>query len=108
MTSIPNDLSALQRAILHTASYADIFDYPLTLPQIHRYLTGLSASLEAVEQALPGVLQPSGAYYSLLGREALASTRQRREQTAAKLWPLAVRFGRWIARLPFVRMVAVT
>lgn len=108
MTSTQHDFSALQRAILHTASYADIFDYPLTLPQIHRYLTGLSAPLEAVEQALPGLLQPCGAYYSLPGREALAATRQRREQTAAKLWPLAVRFGLWIACLPFVRMVAVT
>lgn len=108
MTSTPNDLSALQSAILHTVSYADIFDYPLKTTEIHRYLTGLSAPLEVVEQALPGLLQSCGAYYSLPGREALAAIRQRREGAAARLWPIAVRFGRWIARLPFVRMVAVT
>jgi len=54
MHSSPNsDLSTLDRAILHTVLYADIFDYPLTAPEIHRYLTGLSASLETVESALP-------------------------------------------------------
>ncbi len=108
MTPNPDDLFALHRAILHTATYADIFDYPLTAPEIHRYLTGLPASFETVQNALPGPLQRCDNYYTLLGREAIVAIRQRRQQNAAVLWPLAVRFGASIARLPFVRMVAVT
>ena len=108
MTSSSIDLPTLNRAILHTAIYADIFDYPLTAHEIHRYLTGVSASLEMVENVLPGALRQSGGYYTLPGREIIVSTRQRRQQVAARLWPPALRFGRSIARLPFVRMVAVT
>jgi hypothetical protein len=98
------------RAILNTALYADIFDYPLTLPEIHRYLVGSSASLEAVSESLAGdrFLRKVGRYYTLQGRECIVETRERREQIAAHLWPEAIRYGRMIASLPFVRMVAVT
>ena len=98
----------LHRAILHTATYADIFDYPLTAPEIHRYLTGLPAPLATVEAALPGPLQQHDNYYTLPGRAEIIRTRQRRQQIAARLWPQALRFGVIIARLPFVRMVAIT
>ena len=107
MTFAPNDLSALHQAMLHTVSYADIFDYPLTAAEIHRYL-GLSATLETVQSALPGPLVRSADYYTLPGRAAIVSMRQRRQQIASSLWPHALHYGRLIARLPFVRMVAVT
>lgn len=106
MTSASTD--TLHRAILHTATYADIFDYPLTAAEIHRYLTGIHISLETVQQALPSLLQQHGEYYTLPGRAEIVATRQRRAQIAAALWPRAQHFGVAIARLPFVRMVAVT
>jgi hypothetical protein len=97
-------------AILNTVVYADIFDYPLTLTEIHRYLVGSSASLEAVSGLIisSGFLRKAGRYYTLPGREFIAETRERREQAATRLWPEAIRYGRIIASLPFVRMVAVT
>ena len=107
MTFAPNDLSALHQAMLHTVSYADIFDYPLTAAEIHRYL-GVDATLETVQSALPGPLVRSADYYTLPGRAAIVSMRQRRQQIASALWPHALHYGRLIARLPFVRMVAVT
>lgn len=36
-----NDLLPVEEAIIHTVSYVDIFDYPLTLPEVHRYLIGV-------------------------------------------------------------------
>ena len=36
-------LTPLEYAILATVAYADVFDYPLTLLQLHRYLHSLAA-----------------------------------------------------------------
>ena len=106
--------SRLIHAILHTVAYADIFDYPLTVEEIHRYLTGIRAPLELVYESLqnnnltPALLQRTNQYYTLPGRAGIVMTRQQRERVASRLWPHALRYGRLIAMLPFVRMVAVT
>jgi hypothetical protein len=113
-TRLNPETAPLIRAILNTIVYADIFDYPLTSAQIHRYLTGMRAAPESVSEQLenlgrqPGVLISVGEYYLLSGRENIVDIRKQREQTAARLWPQALRYGRMIAALPFVRMLAVT
>lgn len=104
----------LEHAIAQTLAYGDIFDYAMTAAEIHRYLTGVSAPLSAVRAALEvasapgGWIEREGVYHTLAGRRALAQTRLARSRAAERLWPLAQKFGRHIARLPFVRMVAVT
>jgi hypothetical protein len=104
---------ALERAILRTVAYADIFDYPLQAGEIQRVLIGAAASLKAVrarleEGFLKGRLSWSDGYYTLPGREELGEVRRRRAGVARELWPPARRYGRLIGGLPFVRMVAVT
>lgn len=103
-----------EAAILRTVLYADLFNYPLTASEIHRYLIGEALSLDAVQATLPSsswladrVAQESG-FYMAADRENLAALRQARAAPAARLWHDARRYGRLIARLPFVRMVAVT
>jgi hypothetical protein len=115
VTSEPRpDLSQLEENILITVVYADIFDYPLTSHEIHRYCPAVSTTDEQVTTALmhgglvPDYLEQHGEFYSLSGRGALVSTRQRRERVAARMWPRARRYARWLMRLPFVRMVALT
>jgi hypothetical protein len=100
----------LPNAILHTAAYADVFDYPLSSAEIHHYLTGVRASRDDVEQVLEkdGLLSRAGSWYTLPGREQLAAVRRHRQQIAARMWPQALGYGRLIAGLPFVRMLAVT
>jgi len=105
--------SGLERSILATAAYADIFDTPRTAAEMHRYLVGTQASPEQVSAGLAacaasGRLVQAGDMYCLPGREAIVQTRQRRERAAARLWPRAAWYGRAISGLPFVRMVAVT
>ena len=70
----PNNLS---RAVLCTLAYADIFDYPLTLLEIHRYLTGVSAPVEAVNDVLEGdrFFVRIGDFFTLPGREEIVSIR---------------------------------
>jgi len=102
--------SRLSSAILHTVAYADIFDFPLIAAEIHRYLAGVRASREAVDRRLQEIpaLSRIENCYTLPGRESLVHERRRRERDAGRLWPRALFYGEIIARLPFVRMVAVT
>jgi hypothetical protein len=101
-------------AILCTVAYADVFDYPLTLAEIHRYLVGMATSLDSVSR----VLKPNGwvgrrlghraNYYTLPGSEHLVELRRWRAEVASRMWPEARRYAEAISRLPFVRLVAVT
>ncbi|HSL28801.1 MAG TPA: hypothetical protein VK900_06330 [Anaerolineales bacterium] len=97
-------------SVFHTVAYADVFEYPLTADEVHRYLTATKASIEAVQQALSEDtrIAAAGEYFVLRGREHLVEKRKRRRQIATRLWSKARRYGRIIASLPFVHMVAVT
>ena len=112
--SLEPTLPTVQNAILSTVAYADVFDYPLTLDQVHRYLVKVMAVPSAVRNALyskglvPRRLTCAKGFYCLSGRQAIVQTRLRRAQISARLWPKARRYGLSIASLPFVRMVAIT
>jgi len=97
-------------SVLHTLAYADVFDYPLTAPEVYRYLTSPAATFEEVTSALSDKSRFSqvGEFFTLTGREEIVETRKRRAEVARRLWPKAARYGRVIAQLPFVRMVAIT
>lgn len=107
-------LTPLEAAILRTIAYADVFDYPLTGSEIHRFLIGVPATQTEVFAALQHErlmlhhLEMHGSYYTLPGRASLIPIRTRREESAQALWPAAQHYAAIIARLPFVRMVAVT
>lgn len=107
-------LTDVDTAVLRTVAYADVFDYPLTAAQIHRYLEGVAASPEEVVAALisdrliPNKLICRDNYFMLPHREELLAIRRERKAISRQLWPMALRYGRLIAQLPFTRMVAVT
>jgi hypothetical protein len=104
--------AALDRAIVETVAYADVFDYPLTADEIHRYLIDVPASRGTVRGLLsakaPTGITRTGRYFTLAGREATVETRKRRTGEAINYWRSAVHYGRRMSQLPFVRMVAVT
>ncbi len=109
-----NPKRTLEQAILKTLAYADVFDFALTLEEIHRYLIQVPASCMQVSDALKGRFlesriqgTPDG-YFTLPGREGNAQIRSQRTQATKLLWPQACAYGEKIARLPFVRMVALT
>ena len=97
-------------AILETVAYADIFDHPLTAPEIHRYLTGVVVSFESLNEVLKNTsrLVQSGDHFTLPGREEIIPIREKREARSQKLLPVAIRYGRILGSLPFIRMVALT
>ncbi|HET9907860.1 MAG TPA: hypothetical protein VFQ23_14510 [Anaerolineales bacterium] len=100
----------LSRAILQTVAYSDLFDYPLSAREIHRYLTGIKASLEEVVRALreDGVVGQTDSYFTLHGREEIVRIRMQRVFHSSLLLPSAIAYGRMLGNLPYIRMVALT
>ena len=102
----------LERSILRTVAYSDVFDYPLSHAEVHRYLDATAAATGEVGEALHRLtgtdLCAADDWVALAGREDLFALRQRRRRIAEDLWPAARRWARTISRLPLVRMVSVT
>jgi hypothetical protein len=102
-------------AILSTLLYGDVFNYPMTAAEVHRFLIGLELTPEQVSQALHGSAwlaertERVNGFFAARGRAAeVAAVRERREQASRHLWRVARRYAFWVGHLPFVRMVAVT
>ncbi|HET6822551.1 MAG TPA: hypothetical protein VFH34_07865, partial [Anaerolineales bacterium] len=102
--------AVILQSVFHTLAYADVFDYPLTVPEVYRYLTSTRGTIEEVTRALSdeSLFSQTGGYFTLRGREVIVETRKRRARAAVRLWRKAIRYGRMIASLPFVKMVAIT
>ncbi|CAG0932880.1 hypothetical protein TFLX_02817 [Thermoflexales bacterium] len=105
---------ALERAILRTLLYSDLFDYPLTPEEVAHYLSGVPSTADEVRACLARthnladrVVAIDG-YLALRGREALIARRLVRAASSDRLWQRARRFVRVLRLLPFVRMLAIT
>jgi len=78
----------MEKAILKTLIYGDIFDYPLKLYEIHKWLIGRKITLRQVEKALEK-LRTKGKvirikdYYFLPNRRGLVVKRAVRAQQSA-------------------------
>lgn len=107
-------LGALERAIYSTVAYRDVFDFPVTAGEIHRYLHGRHCGADEVDRALAGgtlcdrLLDTDGEFFALKGRRNLFDIRRSRDAASSRQWLTALRFARFLASLPNVRMVAMT
>lgn len=101
--------SSLERAILETLAYSDVFDYPLTLDELHRYLT-YPATKEEIRNCLDtlALVLSSSDFYFLSHRSVIVNTRLERESASRSTFQRALKYGRFIGSLPFVRMVTMT
>src|SRR4051794_40157773 len=111
-TRCSDDPGAITGGVLAALAYADVFGWPLTADEIHRTLP-----VPATRQQVLDVLHPSVApaaitavddLYVLWGATDRVAERRRRTVVSAELWRQSMRCGGVIARLPFVRMVAVS
>ncbi len=106
--------SSTDEAILRTLLYADVFSFPMTEAEIHHFLIGHSATRGEIRAALdhsPWLAQRIervNGYCAVQGRAGTTEHRHRRDTVSKTLWPVARRYGRIMAHLPFVRMVALT
>lgn len=108
-------MDLIEEAILRTVLYADVFNFPLTITELHHFLIHHeSVPLAVVEKTLRESellrtkLEQHDSYVVPAGRRELLTVRASREAASQRLWPLAGQYGEWLACLPFIRMVALT
>lgn len=103
----------MEKAILKTLVYADIFDYPLKAYEIHKWLIGRQATLRGVEQALIKLLkkrkiQTFKDYYFLKNKKKLVLKRISREKPSAKFL-FKAKFYVWFLKIiPWIKLVGIS
>lgn len=102
-------MSALEHAILSALAYSDIFDHPLTLDELHKFLT-IPAERNDIELCAShmDMVSFNDGYYFLTDRPEIVDIRKQRETDSRKAFRRAMFYGRIMGRLPFIRMAALT
>jgi len=102
--------SNLERAILEALAYSDLFDYPMRLDELHRYLP-IKVGMEQLSEVLDSMnvqVQEKDGFYFFTGRQEIVNIRKQRKERSEMLLPHALRYGWMLGSLPFVRMAAMT
>lgn len=108
-------MNAVEQAIMRTVLYASVFEFALNHEELHRYLISdtpydfatVVVTLEASSH-LESYLHYEAGYVTLRRHPEWIDKRLCREVIAHDLWASAWHYGRWLAHLPFVEMVALT
>lgn len=111
-------MTRIGKLILSSLAYHSIFDYPLTIEEIHSYLiSGEIASLILVRKAAKNLLITKRISLkngfviasSIIHRpSSIAALRLRRQKISAEKMKIAKRASGIISIIPWVKMVAVT
>lgn len=103
----------MEKAILKTLIYADIFDYPLKIWEIHRWLIGKKLSLRQVDKVLNRLLQNGKCqlkqdYYFLPKKERLVSRRKNRQKQSNKYLIKAKYLSQILKIVPWIKLAGVS
>jgi len=108
----------LEKSILATIAYFDIFDYPLTITEIWKWLylekaeensptIGEIWKILENSQLLKSLVQNSRGFYFLKNREGLLTTREERYVLAFKKLKRAKRIAGVLKFIPGIKMIAI-
>jgi hypothetical protein len=101
-------------AVVRTVVYASLFDYPLTLEQLHESLIGVTMTRKELlalydgSAALRAAIEHRDGFFYTAGRGHLVAERRRREARSRAFLARHARLLQWICALPFTRMVALS
>ncbi|MEK7160766.1 MAG: hypothetical protein AAB724_01935, partial [Patescibacteria group bacterium] len=110
-------MNNLARAAAAAAVYYDLLGRPLTALEIFKYqATGMGADLSFAKwrQSLKGIafkadwLKEKAGFYFLSGQESLVVSYRERQKIAQRKWRRLRSVARWLALIPFLRLIAVT
>lgn len=111
----------MDRSILATLAYHDVFEYPLTVEEIWKWLyVHDDADAAGVVRATPadvewavaalsiaGKVDRAGSYVTLPGRSGLVATRMARHVANERKWRRARLVSSWLRVVPFIRFIGV-
>ncbi len=103
----------MEKAILKTLIYADIFDYPLNTYELHKWLINKKLTLRQIEKIvnrlrLESLIQVKGKYYFLPKREKLVGIRNRREKQS-KIYLRKVKLvSQFLKLVPWIKLVGIS
>ncbi|MDD3284271.1 MAG: hypothetical protein PHZ07_01625 [Patescibacteria group bacterium] len=107
------NLEKLERAIVRTIFYYDIFDYPLTSFELWTWLLDYKCSLYDVENCLSNsanifrYIESKDSFYFIKGRRDIIKIRKDHRDFSIIKWKKALKIVNRIKFLPFVKMVAL-
>lgn len=102
--------NSLKEAILKTLVYSDIFDYPLTKEEIHKFLTGKKTKQKSINEILDKTVEISknGKFFCLKGRESIFRKRKEREKESKEKLRENIKLIKLLRFLPFIKFVGIS
>ncbi len=112
----------MQKQLLQTLVYADIFDYPLSLLELERFLIGrrgigaktapktlleILSDIKHLPTGKAGV-DTDGELYFLKGREKIVGLRKKREEWSKEKWRIARKAAEKLKWFPLIKLIGVT
>lgn len=99
-----------KKNIIKTLCYFDIFDYPLRLFEINRYLVGIKLSRQELIEEIrnTSVIDELNGYYFLLGREKNVTRRIDREKISETKLKKAKSITRILSKIPFIKLIGIS
>lgn len=103
----------MDKAILKTIIYYDIFNFPLKAWEIHKWLIGREASLNQIEKRLQKLIKnskinASKGYYYLPGKSSLVKKRLTKELTSKHHLSTARNISLLFKLIPWVKLVGIS
>jgi hypothetical protein len=111
---IENDHADLEREILRTIAYFDVFSYPLTKKQLHVFLPHLATNELLLEETLHLMIQKKlicsarEYFYSPARTDEIMTVRMENERRASKMLKQARWVSFFLKQVPFVRAIFIT
>lgn len=103
----------MEKAILKTLIYYDIFNFPLKAWEVQKWLIGKEASLKQIEKKLKKLNNEAriinfGDYYFLPGRKSLVKERKAKEEISKKHLQTAKYISLLFKVIPWIKLVGVS
>ena len=103
----------MEKAIVKTLIYADIFEFPLNIFEIHKWLIEKKATLRQVESALSRLVKNSQlrvqkGYFYLSDKDGLVVKRRRRKKQSERYLKKARTLTTTLRIIPWIKLVGIS